>query len=321
MAGARTVYSIDDVRSLAPKRSAVTLGVFDGVHLGHRRTIDTLVEARKRADVDKLFVITFDPHPLVVTHAKMTPPMLTTIDERVYLLSRFDVDGIVVLQFDAQLAAVDYRTFLQKYLIEPFDMRLLVLGYDCHFGKNREGSPERVAKDAKPLGFELEVVPAVRNHEEAVSSTKIRNALTEGDVAQANRLLGHLYLIAGKVIAGASRGAALGFPTANLSIADPYKLWPPRGVYAVEVEWKGRTLGGMMNIGSAPTIKKLDEAMPAVEVHLFDFDRHIYGDTLRVFCHTYLRQERRFPSSDALVEQLKEDRRRALEFLKGGSSA
>lgn len=315
MTGTGTLYSIEDVRSLAPKKSAVTLGVFDGVHTGHGRTIETLVAARQRADIDHVFLITFDPHPLVVTHAKMMPPMLTTIDERVYLLSRFDLNGIVVLQFDKQLANVDYRAFIEQYLLAPFDMRLLVLGYDCHFGKNREGSPERVSQAAQLMGFDVEVVPAVSNGDKVISSTNIRDTLRRGDVAEANSLLGHLYLISGKVIVGHRRGTTLGFPTANLSIADPYKLWPPRGVYAVEVEWNGRMLGGMMNIGSAPTIKKLDEAMPAVEVHLFDFDENIYGDTLRVFCHTYLRQERRFPSPDALVEQLKEDRRRALECL------
>jgi riboflavin kinase/FMN adenylyltransferase len=313
----QTAYSIDDVRDFTPANSAVTLGVFDGVHVGHRRTVETLVEARKRQDINKLYVITFDPHPLVVTHARMTPLMLTTIDERVHLLSKFDLDGVLVLPFDEQLAKVDYRTFLEKYLLEPFDMRLLVLGYDCHFGKNREGSPQTVREEAKRMGFELELVDAVSNHDEVISSTKIRRALMEGDLAGANRLLGHSYLISGQVIAGQRRGATLGFPTANLSIADPYKLWPPRGVYAVEVEWKDAKFGGMMNIGSAPTIKKLDEAMPAVEVHLFDFDEDIYGETLRVFCHTYLRQERRFPSPEALVAQLEQDREQALACLRG----
>lgn len=312
----KTAYSIDDVRSFAPANSAVTLGVFDGVHVGHRRTVEVLVEARKREDIDKLYLITFDPHPLVITHAKMMPPMLTTIDERVHLLSKFDLDGVVVLPFDEQLARIDYRTFLQEYLLEPFDMRLLVLGYDCHFGKDREGSPETVREETQRMGFELDVVEAVSTHDEVISSTKIRNALMGGDLAEANRLLGHSYLISGQVIAGQRRGSTLGFPTANLSIADPYKLWPPRGVYAVEVEWKERKFGGMMNIGCAPTIKKLDEAMPAVEVHLFDFDEDIYGETLRVFCHSYLRQERRFSSPEALIAQLTQDREQASACLR-----
>jgi riboflavin kinase/FMN adenylyltransferase len=310
-----TVYSIEDVRGLAPAKSAVTLGVFDGVHAGHQRTIDALVSSRKRGSIEKVYVITFDPHPLVITHSRMTPPMLTTIDERVYLLSRFNVDGIVVLPFDEHLANVDYRTFLKEYLLAPFDMKLLVLGYDCHFGKNREGSPERVAREANPLGFEVQVVPPLSASDEVVSSTKIRNALTEGDLERANRLLGHSYLISGKVIQGHNRGAELGFPTANLAILDPYKLWPPRGVYAVEVEHRGNRYGGMMNIGSAPTIKNLDEAAPAVEVHLFDFNGDIYGETLRVFCRKYLRQERRFSGPEALVEQLHRDRAAALECL------
>lgn len=311
----KTAYAIEDAALLDPANSAVTLGVFDGVHRGHRVILDALVKTRKRSDINRVYVMTFDPHPLVVTHSRMTPPMLTSIDERVYLLSKFDIDGVLVLPFDEQLAGVDYKTFLRDYLLGPFEMRLLVLGYDCHFGRKREGSPGRVAAESGKMGFEVEVVEPVSSEDEVISSTGIRNALAEGDLERANRLLGHPYLVSGTVVHGERRGAELGFPTANLSIADPYKLWPPRGVYAVEVEFDGRRLGGMMNIGSAPTIKKLDETKPAAEVHLFDFDEKLYGQTLRVFCREYLRQERRFPSPGALVEQLKKDRERALEVL------
>jgi riboflavin kinase/FMN adenylyltransferase len=194
-------------------------------------------------------------------------------------------------------------------------MKLLVLGYDCYFGKNREGSPERVKSEAVRMGFECSVVSAVRNDNEAISSTKIRNALMEGDVGLANRLLGHPYLIKGKVVKGHGKGGGLGFPTANLSLADSHKLWPPRGVYAIRALHAGTELGGMMNVGSAPTIKSLAEDAKELEVHLFDFDQDIYGEDLWVYCHDYLREERRFPSAQALAAQLELDKVRALESL------
>jgi riboflavin kinase/FMN adenylyltransferase len=309
------VRSLAELRSTTPKNSAVTLGVFDGVHLGHREIIRELLRAGNRKSVDGCYLITFDPHPVVVTHSRMTPPMLTTIDERLALLSGFDLDGIVVLEFNRELADLDYRSFINNYLLKPFDMKVLVLGYDCYFGKNREGSPEKAAEAGGRLGYETTVVPALRRGDAVVSSTKIRNALMEGDVAGANELLGHPYLLAGRVVRGHGKGHDLGFPTANLALTDPHKLWPPRGVYAVKVGYGGRTLHGMMNVGSAPTIKALGEGVCEAEVHLFEFDEDLYGERLDVYCYAYLREERRFPSPGALVEQLEADRLEAVERL------
>ncbi|UCH82595.1 MAG: riboflavin biosynthesis protein RibF [Candidatus Latescibacterota bacterium] len=307
--------SIEDVRQFAPRNGAVTLGVFDGVHLGHEQIINTLIRARRRDGIDGCYLITFDPHPLVVTHSRMMPPMLTTTDERVTLLSRFDLDGILVLQFTEDLAALDYRVFLDRYLIKPFDLKYLVLGYDCHFGKNREGSPERVSQDAAKYGIDVTVVPAVRQSDEIVSSTKIRNALIEGDVEKAKRFLGHPYLLSGRVVRGHGRGRDLGFPTANLLITDPYKLWPPRGVYAVRADVGGRLLDGMMNIGRAPTMKSLPEDARETEIHIFGLKDDLYGADLRVYCHSYLRRERQFDSVDDLIRQLKADRVEAMNRL------
>ena len=317
MTATKVAYSIDEVRSWAPKDAAVTLGVFDGVHLGHKAIIRDLLDSSKSSG--GCYLITFDPHPLVVTHSRMTPPLLTTLDERVDLLSRFDLDGILVLKFDDDLADVEYRDFIRKYLLRGLNMKRLVLGYDCYFGKNREGSPDRVKSESAKLGFECRIVPAVRNHQEAISSTKIRNALMEGDVPEANRLLGHPYLVKGEVVRGHGKGSDLGFPTANLAIRDPYKLWPPRGVYAVEARYGSRELRGMMNVGTAPTIKSPDEDANTIEVHLFDFDEDIYGEDLWVGCQAYLREEREFPSPEALAGQLEEDKSRALELLLGTS--
>jgi len=312
----KVLHSLDEIRAARPRRAAVTLGVFDGVHRGHHAIIEQLVKTRARADVEQCYIITFDPHPVVVTHSRVRPPMLTTIDERVALLSAHDVDGIVVLHFDEALANVEYRDFVERYLLRPLNMRKLILGYDCYFGKNREGSPEKVEALAPKMGFEVTVVPALRLGDEVVSSTKIRNALMEGDLERANRLLGHPYVVSGVVAHGHGKGVELGFPTANLAIGDPYKLWPPRGVYAVRAVHDGRELEGMMNVGSAPTMKDLGEEAREIEIHLFDFNDEIYGDPLRVYCHQFLRAEKKFPSPEALIEQLHADRERALATLR-----
>lgn len=311
----RVFRSLADIRAARPRHSVLTLGVFDGVHRGHRSVVEELLAARKRNDIDGCYLITFDPHPVVVTHARMRPPMLTTIDERIDLLSAYDLDGISVLHFDEALANIDYRTFLERYMRQPFDMKLLILGYDCYFGKNREGSPERVLAESKNADYDVRVIEPLRNQEQIISSTKIRNALMDGDLAGANDLLGHPYLISGTVVHGHGKGVELGFPTANLAIEDPHKLWPPRGVYAVRARHAGRTLGGMMNIGRAPTVKDLDANAREVEIHVFDFDEDLYGERLSVECHRYLRDEQKFPSVDALVEQLHQDKEAALASL------
>jgi len=316
MPSPRVARSLKDVRAFSPRASAVTLGVFDGVHVGHHRIVDELVRARKLPGIERCYLVTFDPHPIVVTHSRIMPPMLTTIDERIALLSGYAVDGILVLKFDEQIAGLDYRMFLEKYLIRPFDMKHLVLGYDCHFGKNREGSPERVRNEAPQFGISVGVVPAVTMGSEIISSTAIRNALIEGDLDKANAFLGHPYLLSGRVIRGHGKGRGLGFPTANLSVADSFKLWPPRGVYAVRVELRGRLYDGMMNVGRAPTMKSLPEEAREAEVHLFDFAGDLYGENLLVYCFDYLRHEKEFASPAELVLQLENDRAEAAGRLR-----
>jgi len=316
--GPKVARSIEELREFSPRSSAVTLGVFDGVHVGHRKVVDELVRAKKIPGIEQCYVVTFDPHPVVVTHARMTPPMLTTIDERISLLSRYALDGILVLTFDERMAGLDYRAFLEKCLIRPFDMRHLVLGYDCHFGRNREGSPEKVRSEAPRFGITVDVVPAVTMGAEVVSSTAIRNALIEGNLGKANEFLGHPYLLSGRVVGGHGRGRGLGFPTANLKVLDPFKLWPPRGVYAVRAETGGRLYGGLMNIGRAPTIKSLPEEAREAEVHLFDFEGDIYGENLLVHCCHFLRSERKFASAAELSRQLETDRAEATRWLAAG---
>ena len=311
-------YSIEEAARLAPRASAVTLGVFDGVHRGHRRIIDETVALREAGAAERAFLLTFDPHPAVVTHSREAPAILTTIEERLELFSSSALDGVVVVPFDEKTARIEYREFIDRYLLTALDMRRLVLGYDCHFGYRRQGSPERAAGYGRERGFDVTVVPAVSMGDHVVSSTEIRSALRANDLARANALLGHPYLVAGTVVLGQGRGRDLGFPTANLAPPGPAKLWPPQGVYAVTVVWQGRRFDGMMNVGRAPTVKGGE---PGMEVHLFDFDHTLYGERLLVYCEAYLRAERAFPGLDALIDQLSADREVARETLAAARSA
>jgi riboflavin kinase/FMN adenylyltransferase len=309
-------WSLEELRALAPRESAVTIGVFDGVHRGHRKILEELVARREAGSAAGAWVVTFDPHPLVVTHSRETPPILSTVAERIDLMTPLGVDGVFVLPFDEATSRIGYRDFIERYFLDAMDMRELVMGYDCHFGHRREGSPERVAEEGARRGFRVAVVPPVYVDGAVVSSTSIREALQSGNLERANHLLGHAYLVRGRVVHGQGRGRDLGFPTANVAVTEAQKQWPASGVYAVRVVWRGHVYDGMMNIGRSPTIKRVDH--DEMEIHLFDFDHHIYGEEISVYCEAYLRPERRFPTVTALIDQLNDDRRAARERLAAG---
>jgi riboflavin kinase/FMN adenylyltransferase len=308
----RIARSLEEAKAFATGSSAVTLGVFDGIHRGHRTIIEELIRAGKSPDIDSVFLITFDPHPVVVTQTREAPLILSTIEERLDLLGLFPLDGVYVVRFDETMQQTDYREFIQEYLLDGLHMRKLVLGYDCHFGKDREGGPESVQAEGRRQGFEVRVVPPLQIEGQVVSSTFIRSTLLDGDLELANRFLGNPYSVTGQVERGAGRGHSIGFPTANLRIDHPRKLWPPGGVYAVKVKLDNDVHKGMMNVGTAPTIKG-DER--TIEVHLFDFEKDIYGEDLIVYCHARLRGEKTFPSPGDLAAQLERDRQAALEIL------
>ncbi len=291
--------------------AVVTLGTFDGVHRGHQAV---LAEVTRRARAGKLtsVLVTFDPHPLAVVNPSAAPKLLTLPEEKADLVRAQGIDRCVLLPFTPAVAQLDAEAFVGR-LCDEYAMRDLVMGYDHGFGRGRAGDVDLVQRLARERGFGMAVVDAVRDNGQPISSTLIRTALAHGDLDAAGRWLGRSYGIRGKVVRGAGRGRTIGVPTLNLEASDARKLLPPDGVYAVRVKLKdARVFGGMMNQGPRPTF---GEQARTLEVHLFDFDGELYGETVDVAWVRRLREVQAFPSRDALVAQLERDRQAARATL------
>ncbi len=303
-------------RNLAPGAfagTAVTIGVFDGVHRGHTEVIGNLAGAKRAEGLSASILLTFDTHPLAVTHPEMAPPLLTTLSEKLYLLGRMDVDYAIVEHFSAGTAAMDYRDYISNMLVGTLGMRHLVVGYDFRLGRGREGSQERLVEEGRRLGFAVTIVPPMVLQGSVLSSTRIRRDIAERRLEHAARCLGRPYFFEATVVRGEGLGRGLDFPTANAEIADAVKLLPPGGVYAVEAEALGGVHGGMMNIGIAPTMHA--DGARHIEIHLFDFAGDLYGELIRVHCLGFIREERIFESPEELRAQLMHDRQTAYTML------
>ena len=291
--------------------TTVTVGSFDGVHLGHQavlREIARRAEARGRKSV----LVTFEPHPLEVVNPQAAPPLLTTDAERREMLAQLPLDYVFFLRFDRHLAAMSPEEFVDQVLLERCRMRELVIGHDHGFGRGRSGDVETLRRLGAERGFDVDVVEVVDSGDQHVSSSRIRRAVAGGDLATAARMLGRPYQVSGQVTPGERRGRLLGVPTINLSTLPPQKLLPPDGVYAVRVEWRGGRLDGMMNQGPKPTFA---DGRRTLEAHLFDFEGDLYGEWVRVEWVERLRDVERFPSVEALKQQLDHDRIRARAVL------
>jgi len=293
--------------------TAVTIGVFDGIHRGHTEVIRTLVGITRSEGMGAAVLLTFDTHPLAVTHPEMVPPLLTTLPEKLHVLAGMDIDYVVVEHFSRDTAEIDYHDYIARRLVEGLGMKHLVVGYDFRLGRGREGSQERLVEEGRRLGFGVTVVPPAVLQGSVISSTKIRRDISERRLEHAARCLGRPYFFEAGVVRGEGIGARIGFPTANAEIQEADKLLPPGGVYAVEVELQGRRFGGMMNIGIAPTLHA-DRARH-IEVHLFDFAGELYGERIRVHCLQFMREERGFETAGELGAQLLLDRKTARAIL------
>ena len=309
----KIIFGTEDLSRRSFGNTVVTVGVFDGVHRGHTEVIRTLSAIKTREERSASILLTFEAHPLTVTHPEMVPPLLTTLDEKLSVLESLDIDFAVIERFSREMADTDYRTFIGKRLVETLGMKHLVVGYDFHIGRAREGSQERLVEEGKRLGSPVTIVPPVVLQGSVVSSTKIRRDIMERRLEHAARCLGRPYFFGAEVVKGEGLGKRIDFPTANLRVPESAKLLPPGGVYAVEVDAAGTVHGGMMNIGSAPTMH--GDGARHIEVHLFDFSRELYGERLRVHCLGFLREERRFESAEKLRAQLMQDRQMAYAVL------
>jgi riboflavin kinase/FMN adenylyltransferase len=294
----------------------VTVGVFDGLHVGHQQLLATLLEvAAGRPAV----VVTFDPHPRAVLGPPKRHRLLSPLPERLQLLGRWPLAAVAVLRFDQSIARRSYVDFVRGALVEGLGMRHLVLGASMALGHRRQGTSERLAELGAELGYQLTLVPGLTVDGEIVSSTRVRHRLDAGDVEAARRLLGRPYDLTGTVVRGVGRGRALGIPTANLDIPVD-KLAPAHGVYAVAAEVGGQRRAGALNIGVVPTFVATGER--SIEVHVLDFEGDLYGTRLRVEFLARLRDERRFAGPEALRAQVLADleaARRAFSASPGGA--
>ena len=294
-----------------PCRTVLTLGNFDGVHLGHREIFRRVVD-KARELKGTAVVVTFEPHPLRLLAPDKAPLQLNTPEEKVRLLAASCIDLLVVLNFTRQLADMPAEAFVRDILVGKLGVKHLIVGYDYAFGRNRQGDTNFLAVQARRHNFSLEVLEPVRAAQQAYSSTAIRKILREGRVAEAVKVLGRNFTLDGEVVHGDGRGRKLGFPTANL--VTQKEILPRDGVYAVKVKWRDAYYDGVINIGCRPTFAP---SAPTLEIHLMDFHGDLYAERLRIYFVERLRDELRFASVEALQEAVFEDIARARELLAG----
>ncbi|MFZ0390329.1 MAG: bifunctional riboflavin kinase/FAD synthetase [Calditrichia bacterium] len=286
--------------------TAVTVGSFDGIHLGHQQILKVLKKKALKCRCSEV-LLTFHPHPRLVVGPpdRAKPQFLTTLDEKLELLQNYEIPAILIIPFTKEFSQTSYRHFIKEFLVDRLKVQEMVIGHDHTFGRNREGHPEQLKKNGKEFGFNVTVVDALFVDDQPVSSTRIRKALQQGRMAEAAKLLGRPYFFHGTVVEGDHRGQKLGFPTANLELSDSHKLLPAAGVYAVEVLLKNQRYSGMMNIGHRPTFN-FDPL--TLEVHIFKFTGSIYGETLKVEIGKFIREEKKFSSKEELIKQLENDK-------------
>jgi len=295
------------------EKAAVTTGTFDGVHIGHRTILNRLNEVARKMKGESV-LLTFYPHPRMVLQNGNDIKLLNTIDEKIQLLDEAGVDHLIVHPFTKKFSRTSSLAFVRDILVNQIGTKKLVIGYDHHFGRNREGSFEHLKEYGPVYGFEVEEIPAQEIDDVNVSSTKIRKALVEGEMKTANAYLGHPYQLTGRVVHGNKVGRKLGFPTANVQIEKEYKLIPAEGIYAVKVLIADTTYNGMLNIGRRPTVD-IKDAPLSIEVNIFEFDDTIYGREIQLDLIERIRDEKKFENTDELIAEMQKDKVRCERIL------
>ena len=305
--------SIAQVRNIP--NAVVTIGTFDGVHIGHQAIFRKMRELAENID-GQTVVVTFSPHPRQVLNIDSSNlRFICTEEEKLKRIEQFGIDNVVIITFTKEFARTPSEDFIKNFIIERIKPSYIVVGYDHHFGKNRMGDFDQLTQLGQQFNFKVERVEAQDVDEVAVSSTKIRHALAIGDVATANRLLGYPYSVTAEVVRGNMIGRTIGFPTANLELPKEYRLINNAGVYTCLVDLNGTTYKAMANIGKRPTIGDRDDDNFIIEVNIFDFDQDIYGQHITVRFLDRIRSEVKFNGLEELKTQLNQDRERAKAML------
>ena len=303
-----------DLNDFYAHNPVLTVGTFDGVHLGHRKIIARLHDLAKAINGESV-IFTFDPHPRkIVAPAETNLRLLTTLDEKIELFEQSGIDHLIVYPFTPEFAQLSYEQFVEQILVGQIHTKSLVVGYDHKFGRGRQGDFEFLKECADRHEFQIEKLDVLLVNESNVSSTKIREAIQIGDFTTANAFLGYSFVLHGTVVEGQKLGRQIQFPTANIEASDPDKIIPGYGVYAVQAKVQNKTYRGMLNIGSRPTVNRNADHR-SIEVHLFDFDSDIYGEHLELIFFRKLREEQKFESLNALKEQLAKDKANTISFF------
>lgn len=285
------------------KNTVVTIGTFDGVHVGHRKIISRLIESAQANDWESV-VLTFFPHPRMVLQKDADIKLINTIEERGTLLDSLGLDHLVIHPFTIDFSRMYAEDFVEEILVNALQARKVIIGYDHRFGRNRNANIEDLKRYGEQFGFEVEEISKQELEDVAISSTKIRNALIEGNIQKANAYLGYPIMLQGEVVHGRHLGKTLGYPTANLKIAENYKLIPAQGVYVVQSVIDGNLVYGMMNIGTNPTVGGMDQT---IETYFLDFDGDLYGKQIAIEILSHIREEKNFESVEILVKAMEED--------------
>lgn len=302
-------HSIKDFSS--PKKTILTLGTFDGVHIGHKKILEKVIQHTHGEEYESL-VLTFFPHPRMILQERSEIRLLNTISEKVSLLEQLGIQNLVIHPFDESFSRLTAEEFVKTVLVEQFKIHKIIIGYDHRFGRNRTADIHNLIEFGEKYNFEVEQISAQEINEISVSSTKIRNAIQEGNMILANKYLGYNYFVTGTVIKGKQLGRTIGFPTANLTIEEDYKLIPLKGVYIVSSLINNQEIYGMMNIGINPTVGVEDLS---VEIHYLDFEGDLYNQKITVSILKRIRGEEKFDSILLLKEQIEKDKTQTLIYL------
>jgi len=302
------LLNIHDYFENAP--SVVTVGTFDGIHLGHRKLIDKVISISKSKNLRSI-ILTFSPHPRIVLNNETDIKLLTTQNEKNEIFESYNIHYLLNQDFSKSFSKLSPLEFVRDILVKKLNVRHIVTGYDHHFGKNRNANSNQLIEFSKDFGYDVTKVDAFHKNKVSISSTKIRNLIIDGKINEANEFLGYQFILTGKVISGLGRGKSLGFPTANI-LTDNYKIKPGNGVYYISSVFEGQNINGMMNVGVNPTFKDKGHS---IEIHFFDFKQDLYDMEISVRVIKKIRDEKKFDSADDLIKQLQLDKKKCFELI------